>query len=96
VLSACDSGLSEVRAGDELMGLVAAVLALGTRTLVASVSPVPDAETKALMVDLHGRLRAGAAPAEALAAAQVAVGGEGSRHALAAGAFVCFGAGWQA
>ena len=30
VLSACESGLSDVRAGDELMGLTATLLALGT------------------------------------------------------------------
>ena len=38
VLSACDSGLSAVRPGDELMGLAAAMFMLGTRTLAASVS----------------------------------------------------------
>ena len=40
VLSACDSGLSEVRAGDELMGLTATLLALGSASIVASVVAV--------------------------------------------------------
>jgi len=35
ILSACDSGLSAVRPGDELMGLAAAFLTLGTRSLVS-------------------------------------------------------------
>ncbi|HLY82247.1 MAG TPA: CHAT domain-containing protein, partial [Acidimicrobiales bacterium] len=48
VLSACQSGLSAVRPGDELMGLAAVLFSLGTRTLVASVIPVPDAATERL------------------------------------------------
>jgi hypothetical protein len=36
-----DSGLSDVRLGDELMGLAGALFALGTCALVASVIPVP-------------------------------------------------------
>ena len=63
VLSACDSGLSAVHAGDELMGLAGAVFSLGTSTLIASVVPVADDLTKALMVELHRELSAGATPA---------------------------------
>jgi tetratricopeptide (TPR) repeat protein len=84
VLSACDSALSAVHPGDELMGLAAAVFALGTSTLIASVTPVPDDETRTLMVDLHERLAAGTPPARALAEAQQATEVDG---------FVCFGAG---
>jgi CHAT domain-containing protein len=83
VLSACDSGLSAVHAGDELMGLVGAVFSLGTSTLIASVVPVADDLTKALMVELHRGLCAGATPAHALATAQTRVQVDG---------FVCFGA----
>lgn len=84
VLSACDSGLSDVRPGDELMGLAAAVMSLGTRTLIASVVPVPDEPTRPFMEQLHARMRAGAGPAEALAATTEATGLDG---------FVCLGAG---
>lgn len=84
VLSACDAGLSAVHAGDELMGLSAALFSLGTRTLVASVMPVHDESARHLMVDFHRRLSAGATPASALAAAQA------SRGVLG---FACFGAG---
>lgn len=83
VLSACDSGLSAVHAGDELMGLAGAVFSLGTSTLIASVVPVADDLTKALMLELHRELCAGATPAHALAAAQLRVEVDG---------FVCFGA----
>ena len=83
VLSACDSGLSAVHAGDELMGLAGAVFSLGTSTLIASVVPVADDDAMALMVELHRELCAGAAPAHALATAQLRVQVDG---------FVCFGA----
>ena len=84
VLSACDSGLSEVRPGDELMGLVAAVLALGTRTLVASAVPVADEPTQPFMQAFHRRLIAGVGAAEALAATSAETELDG---------FVCLGAG---
>ncbi|TDC58942.1 CHAT domain-containing protein [Micromonospora sp. KC207] len=94
VLSACDSGLSGVRPGDEVMGFTAVLLARGARCLVATVLPVPAEPTTALMLDLHRRMRAGARPARALADAQAAfvATGDGSAAATAA-AFVCFGAG---
>jgi tetratricopeptide (TPR) repeat protein len=83
VLSACEAGLSAVRPGDELMGLAAALLCCGTATLVASVVPVPDEPTSAVMAALHAGLRSGLTPAAALAAAQAQHGQLG---------FVCFGA----
>jgi hypothetical protein len=83
VLSACDSGLSAVHPGDELMGLAGAVFSLGTSTLIASVVPVADDVTKALMLELHRELCNGASPAQALATAQQRVRADG---------FVCFGA----
>ena len=84
VLSACDTALSAVRPGDELMGVASAFLSLGTGTLIASVSPVHDDETRELMVALHHDLRAGLSPARALA--------EATRTSGVLG-FVCFGAG---
>lgn len=93
VLSACDLGLSAVQPGNELMGLTSALLGLGTRTVIASVLPVPSADTLTLMVDLHRRLRAGAPAPEALAAAQrQSATDAGDRAWAAAASFVCFGA----
>jgi tetratricopeptide (TPR) repeat protein len=87
ILSACQSGLATVRPGDELLGLTASLLAVGARTVIASVLPVDDQATAALILAVHARLAAGAAPAVALAQARTAV----ADRALAA-SFVCFGA----
>jgi CHAT domain-containing protein len=94
VLSACDAGLSAVRPGDELLGFTAVLLGIGARNLIATVLPVPADLTTTLMVDLHRRMRAGAPPAVALAAAQQAFtrSDDGLARATAA-AFVCLGAG---
>jgi CHAT domain-containing protein len=85
VLSSCVAGLSAVRAGGELMGVSAALFALGTRPGCAAVVPVPDEATKGLMLALDDELQRGAPPAQALANARTAA----PSHA----AFVCFGAG---
>jgi CHAT domain-containing protein len=91
VLAACDVGRSAVQAGDELIGLSATFLALGTSQVVASVIPVPDAETVPLMVAFHRRLAAGVPTVPALAAAQAELGaGEPEAMAAAAG-FVSIG-----
>ena len=91
VLAACDVGRSAVRAGDEIMGLSATCLALGTRHVIASVVPVPDAETVPLMIAFHQRLVRGKTPMSALAAAQQQLG-HGPPAAMAAAAgFVSIG-----
>jgi CHAT domain-containing protein len=84
VLSACDLALSDRHPGDELLGLATALLGMGTRTIVASVVPVPDAAAKRLMLAFHRHLASGATPAAALARAQ-------ARTAVAG--FVCLGSG---
>ncbi len=94
ILSACNSALSEVHPGDEVMGLAAAVFALGTQTLVASAIPVPDSATRRLMLGLHRRLQAGAGPAEALAEVQLASPRDNPADLAASAGFVCFGSGW--
>ncbi len=94
VLSACDAGVCAVTPGDELMGLAAALLALGAQTVVASVLPVPDAATRTLMVELHRRVMTDASPAAALAGAQAAVMDSPDASAsVAVAGFTCFGAG---
>lgn len=89
-----------MRPGDELMGLAAALLSLGTRTVVASVFPVPDDATRRFMLAFHRALSGGHRPAEALARAQSESHGLGSvdgsgdqAGAVTAAAFVCLGAG---
>lgn len=83
VLSACDVGRAQVRAGDEILGLTAAMLYVGTSTVVSSVARVPDDVVMPVMKDYHQAIVAGTSPAQALA---LAVG-----HSLVP--LVCFGAG---
>ncbi len=96
VLAACDSGRGHVVAGEEVLGLTTALLGQGTATLVAPVVPVPDGETAPLMRAYHVGLRAGRAPADALAAAQEGTRTQGVLALAAAAGFVCLGAGLAA
>jgi tetratricopeptide (TPR) repeat protein len=85
ILSACEAALSGIHPGDELMGVTSALLAQGSKTLIASVAEVADADTRILMTDLHRRLGQGLRPARALAETQAAHPG--------APAFLCLGSG---
>jgi CHAT domain-containing protein len=89
VLSACDMATADARPGDELVGFAAALLDVGTRTVIASVVPVPDAGARRLMLKLHTALRSGTPPAGALAAAQAAL----APAVPALTGFICLGAG---
>jgi tetratricopeptide (TPR) repeat protein len=91
ILAACDSGRPVVCAGDELLGLSATFLSQGAQQIIASVAPVPDAETAPLMAAFHRLLTAGRSAAAALAAAQERVGGGDTAAMAAAAGFVCLG-----
>lgn len=93
MLPACQSGVGSELAGDEVLGLTSALFALGTRTAVATVVPVPDEATCPLMVAVHERLRRGLPVASALADAQAEVDRDDPAQLATAGGFVCFGAG---
>jgi len=93
LLPACQSGGGQVLAGDEVMGLTSALFALGTRTAVATVIPVPDAATRPLMLALHDGLRRGVPVARALAAAQAGTDRSDPAALATAAGFVCYGAG---
>jgi tetratricopeptide (TPR) repeat protein len=94
VLAACDSGRDVVLAGDEMLGLGAALLSRGSRNVVASVVPIPDAATRPLMVALHRNLADGIPVAQALAQAQSGIDKEDPSAFAAAAGFVCMGAGF--
>lgn len=70
VLSACETGVSVVAPGDELIGLARGFFSAGAATLLVSLWTVEDATTTALMQHVYTRLRAGDRPAAALRAAQ--------------------------
>jgi CHAT domain-containing protein len=69
-LSACETGVSAVAPGDELIGLARGFFSAGAPSLLLSLWTVDDAATAALMTDFYRRLHAGDAPAAALRAAQ--------------------------
>jgi tetratricopeptide (TPR) repeat protein len=70
-LSACETGVSAVAPGDELIGLVRGFFYAGAATLLLSLWTVDDEATAELMTDFYTALRAGARPAAALRAAQL-------------------------
>ncbi len=69
VLSACQTQVGELSAGDEVVGLNRAFL-YGAPTVVASLWPVDDEATGVLMVSFYSHLLEGKGKAEALQAAQ--------------------------
>lgn len=73
VLSSCSSGVGVSVGADELLGLVSALISLGSAGVVASVVPVDDPATVPLMLALHDHLRGGSGLAEALTLARHAV-----------------------
>ena len=76
VLPSCDSARLAPVGSDELLGLAAALLPLGTAAIVASVLPVDDEATAVLMQRLHLGLRHGMGMAEALRAAGDSAAGD--------------------
>lgn len=90
VLSCCDSGVAAPVGADELLGLVSALLPLGTAGLLASVTPVNDEATVPLMLAVSDALVAGRSLPEALVSARMAVGGDPVARATAA-SFVTLG-----
>ena len=59
VLSACETGQGEALTGEGTVGLPAAFLAAGARSVIGSLWPVPDESTAALMVRFYTHYRAG-------------------------------------
>jgi len=69
-LSACETGVSAVAPGDELIGLARGFFSAGASSLLVSLWTVDDATTATLMGSFYTRLRAGERPAAALRHAQ--------------------------
>lgn len=70
VLSACDSGVGSLQAGEGNVGLAWGLLAAGVRVVVATKWAVRDIVALMLMLELYRRIQTGAAPAAALHAAR--------------------------
>lgn len=70
-LSACETGLSRVAPGDELLGLLRGFLVAGAPQVLASQWTVDDDSTATLMRGFYARLLAGQRAAAALRASQI-------------------------
>jgi CHAT domain-containing protein len=74
VLSACDTGLGEIRAGEGVFGLRRAFQIAGVRTVIMSLWSVQDQATRAWMRELYqARLTNGATTDQAVATASIAM-----------------------
>lgn len=74
LLSACEVGRSQVRYGEELIGMTAAWQHAGVRSVIASAAAVNDDVAHDVLVAVHRGLAAGMDPPAALAAALPAAG----------------------
>lgn len=91
ILSCCDTARFASVGADELLGLVTALLPLGTAGVVACSAPVNDEAVVPLMLTLHKGLGAGASMAEALRDARASLPGD-AVHQATGWAFSAFGA----
>jgi tetratricopeptide (TPR) repeat protein len=92
VLSSCESGVAAEVAADELLGMVSALVPLGTASILASIVPVNDAATAPVMVGFHERLLAGHTFGAALHGARMAAEADGDPVAVATAlSFVALG-----
>lgn len=65
-LSACETGLGDVRSGEGVYGLQRALTVAGSRSTLLSLWKVDDVATAAFMADFYTRLKAGEGRADAL------------------------------
>jgi CHAT domain-containing protein len=92
VLSACETGLGEVKNGEGVFGLRRAFAVAGAETLLMSLWQVSDEATRDLMIAYYSRLSRGEPRGEALRQAQLAMlKDEHTRHPFYWAAFISSG-----
>jgi CHAT domain-containing protein/Tfp pilus assembly protein PilF len=72
-LSACDTGVGEIKNGEGLYGLRRAFVLAGAESLVMSLWPVSDYATRTLMTDYYSGLKQGLGRGEALRQSKLAM-----------------------
>jgi CHAT domain-containing protein len=72
-LSACDTGVGEVRNGEGVYGLRRAFVLAGAETLVTSLWPISDYVAREMMISYYTGLRDGLGRGEALRHAKLAM-----------------------
>jgi CHAT domain-containing protein/tetratricopeptide (TPR) repeat protein len=87
VLSACQTGLGDIKTGEGVYGLRRAFLHAGARSLVTSLFEVPDTETRQLMQRFYAGVGAGRGKLVSLHAAQVGLIAERRKSHAAAHPF---------
>jgi CHAT domain-containing protein len=70
-LSACETGLGEIKRGEGVFGLQRSFVMAGAEALVMSLWNVPDRETKDLMVDFYRQILAGGSQRESFRQSQL-------------------------
>jgi CHAT domain-containing protein len=90
VLSACDTGVGEVRNGEGVQGLRRALVLAGSESQVISLWPVSDEATKDLMISYYKALQEGAERSEGLRQVQLQMlrGSKDRQHPFYWAAFI--------
>jgi CHAT domain-containing protein len=89
-LSACDTGVGEVKNGEGVQGLRRALVLAGSESQVISLWPVSDDATKDLMIPYHKALQKGEGRSEGSRQVQLRMirGGKDRRHPFFWAAFI--------